>query len=182
MREADYEHDVFGAIDRILWWGAGNRAGRLFSANIDWLRHQNDNGSSAKVILDSAEAAFDANPFDDQIFRNPIYRSNAEYTKIYALMKDDFVIYDSRVAAAIGILVVLYCEDPNRDLPSVPDNLRFGRTNASGEDNRNAGRGAYSFPVCAYSNPSIHALSNWRANAVVPAAVELLGRENRRPA
>ena len=38
-------------------------------------------------------------------------RFNAGMTKVYSLMCDNFIIYDSRVAAALGWLVMKYCRD-----------------------------------------------------------------------
>lgn len=48
---------------------------------------------------------------------------NAGWTKVYALMLDDFPIYDSRVGAATGYLVQQYCR--RRQRPTVPKLLRF---------------------------------------------------------
>ena len=36
---------------------------------------------------------------------------NSGFTKIYSLYIDDFIIYDSRVGAALGFLVRCYCEE-----------------------------------------------------------------------
>lgn len=50
-------------------------------------------------------------------------RFNAGFTKLYALICDDLIIYDSRVAAALGWLVVKYCQETQRS--KVPELLRF---------------------------------------------------------
>lgn len=55
-------------------------------------------------------------------------RSNAGFTKIYSLLFDDFVIYDSRVAAALCLLIVrFWCKrnlHSQRRVP-IPRNLQF---------------------------------------------------------
>lgn len=50
-------------------------------------------------------------------------RFNAGMTKIYSLACDELIIYDSRVAAALGWLVATFCEETERSV--VPDNLNF---------------------------------------------------------
>jgi hypothetical protein len=61
-------------------------------------------------------------------------------TKIYSLLVDDFIIYDSRVGAALGLLVVRYCQAQN--LSTIPPLLRFpwapaNETNTVAPKNRN---------------------------------------------
>lgn len=51
-------------------------------------------------------------------------RSNAGTTKVHSLALDDFVMYDSRVAAALAWLVVKWACTGNRN--SIPPMLRFG--------------------------------------------------------
>jgi len=53
---------------------------------------------------------------------------NAGFTKIYSLLLDDFLIYDSRVAAALGMLIVDLCRSNSRQ--TVPERLRFLRMDA----------------------------------------------------
>jgi hypothetical protein len=59
---------------------------------------------------------------------------NAGYTKIYSLLIDDFVIYDGRVGAAIGLLVRLFLYEEKKE--SIPETLDF----------------AYGNPKLSYSN------------------------------
>ena len=44
-------------------------------------------------------------------------------TKIYSLLVDDFIIYDTRVAAALGWAIVKYCRE--QKLEELPEYLRF---------------------------------------------------------
>jgi hypothetical protein len=48
---------------------------------------------------------------------------NAGYTKIYSLLLDNFIIYDGRVGAALGLLVRFFLEENHYD--SIPDALHF---------------------------------------------------------
>jgi len=53
----------------------------------------------------------------------PGVRMNAGFTKIHALMLDDFVIYDSRVGAALGLLVRNFLTE--KDIAYLPEVLHF---------------------------------------------------------
>ncbi|SHJ68788.1 hypothetical protein SAMN02745751_03136 [Dethiosulfatibacter aminovorans DSM 17477] len=53
---------------------------------------------------------------------------NSGFTKLYSLIIDDFVIYDSRVGAALGLLVRYYLED--RDIGVIPEELNFSYGNS----------------------------------------------------
>ena len=48
---------------------------------------------------------------------------NSGFTKIYSLLIDDFIIYDGRVGAALGLLSRKYTEE--RSCKSIPDSIRF---------------------------------------------------------
>jgi hypothetical protein len=48
---------------------------------------------------------------------------NAGFTKLYALLIDDFIIYDSRVGAALGLLGRLFAEE--QGLISIPEVIAF---------------------------------------------------------
>lgn len=53
---------------------------------------------------------------------------NSGFTKIYSLLIDNFVIYDSRVGAALALLVKQYLSD--RNIHNVPKELNFAYGNA----------------------------------------------------
>jgi hypothetical protein len=176
----DNEDGVFYSIAKILWWGAGNKGTKLYTGNMTWLQKMIGRGSSAIEILNGAEAAFDAESFESGQFGEESFRSNAGYTKIYALMKSDFIIYDSRVAAAIGLLLVRYCESQEPELDELPENLTFARSSAAGSDNRDPSQPGMIFPDFE-GDHSLHAISNWRANVVLSRAIALLVDEDRQP-
>jgi hypothetical protein len=47
---------------------------------------------------------------------------NSGFSKIYSLYIDDFIIYDSRVAAALCYLIKLFCDEKGK---SIPNDLMF---------------------------------------------------------
>lgn len=91
--------------------------GGVTNGNNKWLdRHQDQLVSiitETKEVLSSGDVA----AFPETI------RFNAGFTKLYALICDDLIIYDSRVAAALGWLVVKFCQETQRS--EVPESLRF---------------------------------------------------------
>ncbi|OFV71414.1 MULTISPECIES: hypothetical protein [Acetobacterium] len=96
---------------------------------------------------------------------------NAGFTKIYSLCMDDFIIYDGRVGAALGLLVRKFCEAFS--LAAVPDELAFawgkGKESAykpSAENRRNPGSKRYPFPELS-NNPKRHTENNIRANWLI---------------
>jgi hypothetical protein len=90
------------------------------------------------------------------------------FSKIYSLCIDNFIIYDGRVGAALGLLVRKFCEEKN--LENVPAELCFawGKKKENpfvpnAKDTRNPSFGKYQFPELA-SNPKRHIDNNVRAN------------------
>ena len=90
-------------------------------------------------------------------------------SKIYSLLVDDFIIYDSRVAAALAWLVVVWCRSTKRK--SVPKNLAFHRVPDKTAQVRNPSGGGFQFPN-VYNRPKIHAQWNLRASWVLTKALE----------
>ncbi len=57
---------------------------------------------------------------------------NSGFTKLYSILVDDFVIYDGRVGAALGLLVTKWASDySGREIPYL---LRFSYGNAASSD------------------------------------------------
>lgn len=93
---------------------------------------------------------------------------NSGFTKIYSLLIADFVIYDSRVGAALGLLIRKFLAE-NRIL-EIPDELNFAYGNArptkgddSSRNKRNPSNENYKFPVLR-NNDKHHTLNNLKAN------------------
>ncbi|MHB2080818.1 hypothetical protein [Pseudomonas asiatica] len=74
-------------------------------------------------LIQAVRLAIDTGDLGYPVLRSKHLRFNAGMTKVYALICEDFLIYDSRVAAALGWLVVKYCEA--HGIAKVPDALCF---------------------------------------------------------
>ncbi|WP_448196926.1 hypothetical protein [Pseudomonas putida] len=101
-------------------------------------------------------------------------RFNAGMTKVYSLMCENFIIYDSRVAAALGWLVMRYCGE--QKLTALPEGLRFPwapakeAVNATAPKNRDPGvEHEFRFPRLRRGHH--HALWNMRASWVLSEAL-----------
>lgn len=101
------------ALDVMAWGG-------VTAHNAQWLK-ANEAGL-ARMLLEVKTALINKDP-DAPVLRSNALRFNAGMTKIYSLICPDFVIYDSRVAAALGLLVVKYCQANGLD--TVPAGLDF---------------------------------------------------------
>ena len=104
---------------------------------------------------------------------------NSGFTKIYAQLIDDFIMYDGRVGAALGLLIRQFCED--NGLNSVPDEVLFGygtgrEAQTSATDRRNPGNEKYKFPRIT-GNPRKHLLHNVKASWLLKQIIH--GTESR---
>lgn len=70
----------------------------------------------------------------------------AGYSKIYAMLMDDFPMYDSRTACALTSLIVKYCEE--NGMQRVPETLQLGVPRPQGNVN-------YRIPASRYNIRSI---------------------------
>jgi len=105
---------AFTAAADVMKWG-GVQAG-----NVRWLTI---NTNQLASLLTSTAVAFSNGNLADPILLNKDLRFNAGMTKVYSLLVKDFIIYDSRVGAALGWIVAKYCEE--KQLPGVPAELAF---------------------------------------------------------
>ena len=85
-----------------------------------------------KKRVESTSNIIDEFKFTLSVFNDPNLDSgdnfdnihmNAGYTKIYSLLLDNFIIYDGRVGAALGLLVRFFLEENHYD--SIPQSLNF---------------------------------------------------------
>ena len=98
-------------------------------------------------------------------------KMNSGFTKIYSALISDFVIYDSRVGAALGLLVRKFLEEKN--IKSIPDTLKFAYGKARPTKNediyqkfrnsRDPSNDKYIFP-CLNNNQLGHIKNNIKAN------------------
>ncbi|CAD6559558.1 hypothetical protein LMG27952_06894 [Paraburkholderia hiiakae] len=157
------------AIDVMIWGGV--RRG-----NVNWLLR---NEAGLVKLINATRLAFEAGDTTHAILKSGELRFNAGMTKVYSLVCGDFIIYDSRVAAALGWAVVKYCR--SRGISRVPDGLRFPwapgyeATNARAPKQRNPRDGDLTFPRLQ-SGP-MHAEWNMRANWIL---TDVLAQEDSR--
>ncbi|MBH3432656.1 hypothetical protein [Pseudomonas citronellolis] len=148
------------AIDVMTWGGV--RAG-----NVRWLR-ANTQGL-AKLLIDTRDA-LNTNDTSHPRLTNPNLRFNSGMSKVYSLICESLIIYDSRVAAALGWIVVRYCQATG--LQQVPGELRLPWPPAKGASNpkqRNPSTGSFIFP--ALRSGALHAEWNLKASWLLEAVL-----------
>lgn len=151
------------AIDVMAWGGVTAR-------NVEWLKA--NKVGLGRMIQGVQIALLQKDPHAPTL-RSKALRFNAGMTKVYSLICPDFVIYDSRVAAALGLLVVRYCEA--KGLSQVPDALCFPWSSAKESENapspkrRNPSTGTLQFKRLRAG--AHHALWNMRANWVLSQVI-----------
>jgi hypothetical protein len=99
---------------------------------------------------------------------------NAGFTKLYSLILDDFIMYDSRVGAALGLMGRLFAED--KGLVSIPPAIEFsfGSGRVSGEqhrDRRDPSHGRYRFPRFN-GNSKLHLNDNIKASWLLKSVAD----------
>lgn len=154
-------------IDIMIW--GGTRRGNEAALNVADL---NDDLANAKTYF--ADENIEVLPL---MSRSEIAcpRSNAGFTKIHSLFIPHFVIYDSRVAAALDWLVVQYLAT-TPFAGGLPDTLHFRRMTGRPGHQRDASSADYKFKS-ADNNHGAHAESNIMANWVICAALAQAGGE-----
>ncbi|CAM3749535.1 hypothetical protein CCOS865_01238 [Pseudomonas reidholzensis] len=100
-------------IDVMAWGG-------VTAHNVDWLKANQRGLGGTLHAVKSALLAGDENA---PVLRSKNLRFNSGMTKVYALLCPGICIYDSRVAAGLGALVVEYCKAHR--LTAVPAGLCF---------------------------------------------------------
>lgn len=164
-------------VKAILIWGGVYTRHKAGGGNAGWLDARvqaadlTDNLAAAIAALRNGTIRFDYGPAG--------LRSNAGLTKVYSLAIDDFVIYDSRVAAALAWLVTVWaCE-----AGGTPDHLKFACMRANEGNSKEKPTGlakkrspdTMHFPYFAPSTQERdhrrHAVWNQRANHVLAAAL-----------
>lgn len=160
--EGQNDQDVRDWSIAIVNWG-GVRNG-----NVKWLL-ENDHGLAQELGNVCAILAAGQDVTRDHL--NQIRRFNAGMTKIYSLLLDDFIIYDSRVAAALTWLLTKWCVEQKRK--EVPELLQFPCMRPKEGDNpairklRNPSCGDYRFPWMPGGQPPRYAQWNLRANWIL---------------
>jgi hypothetical protein len=104
---------------------------------------------------------------------------NAGFTKIYSLLLDDFVIYDSRVGAALGWLVRLFLTE--NGIPDIPEALNFAYGKArptvqegKGPNRRDPSNANYHFKALTNNAPKhikYNTMANWLLKEVADNSI-----------
>jgi hypothetical protein len=100
---------------------------------------------------------------------------NSGFTKLYFLLVDDFIMYDGRVGAALGLLGRLYAED--KGLAAIPDPVKvsFGSGKVAapntGENRRNPSTNKYKLPEFS-GNRARHLSDNIKASWLLQAIAD----------
>jgi len=166
------EEDLAGWVRAIMVWGGVYTKKINGGGNAGWLEEKVKKGVLAdylKRILQSL-----ADPSGD--LTEDDLRSNAGLTKVHALILPDFVIYDSRVAAALAWLVQKWASEC-RVLP-IATHLRFAcmKANTSIANPKQRSPDQAIFPYFAASGHirkhRMHATWNLRANWVLREALD----------
>lgn len=148
----------------ILKWGG------VLRGNKEKIEKIEEKGSLVQYLKDAKQKLTTGN-IESRDYYKGVYMSSG-FSKIYSLYMDDFIIYDSRVGAALGLLVRCYCEE--KKLDKVPELLRFAYGNKKGgkRKSRNPSKGNYTFPLLRnagyYDN---HIENNLKANWVLKEAL-----------
>ena len=157
-------HDPALWVAAILTWGGvytktGNKA---------WL---SKNRVNVQSIINSTKCALSADDDDLKLTVPPLHlRFNSGMTKVYSLLLEDFIIYDSRVAAALAWLVWQWCKSSGQAGSPPPEALAFACMKARKTINqkiRNPDKCAFPY---LNADPYEHAKWNLRANWILRAA------------
>lgn len=167
LRDATDDSQALHATTGVMQWGG------VANGNVKWLRERANDSALLETLIETAKALAEGETAN-RVLTARTLRFNAGMTKVYSLMVPDFIIYDSRVAAAIGWAVVHYCTE--HGLESVPPELAFGvraakeGPNPANPKSRNPSRGALHFATLLHG-PGFAAW-NLKASWLLVAALE----------
>lgn len=150
------------AVDVMSWGG-------VTLGNTSWLI-ANTNGLA--VRLAEIRDGLDSGNSRHQSLIDRTLRFNAGMTKVYSLISKDFIIYDSRVAAALGLAIAKYVESGNSMVQELgfPWSPAKEGKNARNPKNRDPGTGELKFP--RLREGPLHAEWNLKASWLLCAVIE----------
>ena len=150
-------------VAAILIWG-----NVYYGGNENWLTA---NRFNVRSIINGTKVALSADDDDLKLTVPPLHlRFNSGMTKVYSLLLEDFIIYDSRVAAALAWLVWQWCKSSGQAGSPPPEALAFACMKARKTINqkiRNPDKCAFPY---LNADPYEHAKWNLRANWILRAA------------
>ncbi len=160
----------------ILLWGgvAGSTKSGKKEGNYLWLETKYPNGTGLVTAYHNAEKVMLSDTPDLLTIGKNGIRSNAGFAKIYSLLFDNFIIYDSRVAATLGLFAIKCCQENGWD--DIPEELNFNwmpakespkQSQAKRRNASNQGR-----ILNKVNNEQQHAWANIRANWIFETIFE----------
>jgi hypothetical protein len=163
LAAADNERVHSAAIGVMKWGGVEN-------GNVKWL---NDRREKLCHIIGKTRDAINSGDTAHPVFAEEDLRFTSGMSKVYSLACDDFVIYDSRVAAALGSAVVQFCQQHSPE--GIPEGLDFpwaparSAPNSTNTPRRYAGQSGLIFPrlTVGRSYAEWNMLASWLLNALV---------------
>lgn len=161
LENAITNHDpesLYKAAIEVMNWGG------VMQGNAAWL---SNNKETLLQVIEETRDALNAGDQNSPVLNNADLRFNAGMTKVYSLICNNFIIYDSRVAAALGWAVTKFCQSQN--LQGVPAELRFPWSAARGAQRRNPCINDLIFP--RLQSGSIHARWNLKASWLLEAVI-----------
>ena len=144
----DAQAFLTAAIAVCDWGGVGVRQNRFTLATLE--------PDALTVVL--ADAALLAPTRADLRQLSAVSYLNSGFSKIHALLIDDYPMYDSRVACALASLVRRYCEESGRTV--VPQQLAFSIPPSHGRLVRNPSVGTLRFRHMRWRDAKQYATSN----------------------
>ncbi|WP_205169056.1 hypothetical protein [Burkholderia sp. LMG 13014] len=155
---------VHRAATGVMIWGG------VTNGNRKWL---NDNRNALCHIISRTRDGLNAGDTENPLFAEAHFRFTSGMSKVYSLVCDDFVIYDSRVAAALGRAIVQFCLE--HGLTEVPEGLNFAwaparhAPDAQNPAERYPGQARLTFPRLAIGRvyAKWNMLASWLLTAII---------------
>ena len=173
----------FEAIKKGLFWGAtgevnvptNTKRKGTYAANVEWIEQNYKLYDGLINNFKCAVKEIESDDFDKSLFgKNKPYRMNAGFTKIYALLANNSIIYDGRVGAALGYIVTLFCELTGEKFTE-DLNFYWGASESKARfRNPSIPEKGYNFTKLSNSNESGWALCNVKANWLLTSAISQL--------
>jgi hypothetical protein len=164
LKENDNRRTRNAAVVVMRWGG-------VVRGNVSWLTAR-QNGLAQ--LLKEVRAALHGGDVTREPLASPSLRFNAGMTKVYSLICNDFIIYDSRVAAALAWMVARFQKKTGAD-PASLEGLRFAlpahKESATAREpkRRNPSNELLTFPRLAAGSQyaAWNLKANWLLNAVL---------------
>ena len=136
------DDEVKKVCNRILEWGKVTARNKKFIEKSKYLTQE----------LLNIKAIIDPNTFEINKNRLIKIKTNSGFIKIYSVLNNNIIIYDSRVSSAICFFIREFCSE--MDHKPIPDVLKFGlaRERKEDTDRRNLNNDVYKFTKTKYDD------------------------------